>query len=469
MDDRTIAAISTPIGPGGIGIIRISGPNSLPILKKLFVSRCNKPCQTKETELIFFSHHVYYGQIHEIEKNSIIDEVLVFYMEGPNSYTREDVVEIQSHSGYVILERVLSAVLDAGAELAKPGEFTQRAFLNGRIDLTQAEAIIDLINAPCEMAATIAVEQASGYIKHEINQLTNSVNTLLGKCEAIIEFDESDALALTERLDEISHGIYKFILPQVTRLIKRQKDSAIFCEGVLMTIAGVPNVGKSSLLNQLVEKETAIVSEIPGTTRDVIREYLSINGIPITLCDTAGLHETQDPVECIGIDKAHDHIDRAEILLFVVDSTRPLNSFEEKFLAGNFKKRVIVVINKIDISSIETLEAIKKKVTNFTSIKVSAKTGNGISDLRNLIFKILVNEKDDKTIPEATPNLRQRKILEKIERVILTDKKKFEKQPLPELMADSLSIIRNLLEEITGSNTKDDVYEYIFSQFCIGK
>jgi tRNA modification GTPase len=469
MDKRTIAAISTPLGPGGIGIIRISGPDALPILKKLFVFRGKKSTHKQETNLSFSSHHVYYGHLHEVESDIIIDEVLAFFMKGPNSYTREDVVEIQSHSGYVVLDRILSAIVDAGAELAKHGEFTQRAFLNGRIDLTQAEAVIDLINAPCEKAANIAVGQASGAIKDKIEALIHLVNELNGKCEAIIEFDESDDLALSESLREISHKIYNLLLTQVTRLIQSQKSSAIFYEGVLMTIAGVPNVGKSSLLNQLVEKEIAIVSEIPGTTRDVIREYLSIHGIPITLCDTAGLHETQDPIECIGIEKAQDHIERAELLLFVVEANRKLNSFEYKFLTKNDNQRVIVVINKIDIASANALKSIKGKINNFTAVAVSAKTGSGISDLRKLIFNSLVGKKDDTKIPPATPNLRQRKILEKIEKLILYEKEILEKKPEPELMADILGRIRQLLEEITGSTGKQDLYDYIFSQFCIGK
>lgn len=469
MDKRTIAAISTPLGPGGIGIIRISGPDALPILQKLFVFQTKKSAPTTETKRSFLSHQVYYGHLHELDRSTIIDEVIVFFMRGPNSYTREDVVEIQSHSGYIVLDRILSAILDAGAQLAKPGEFTQRAFLNGRIDLTQAEAVIDLISAPCETAANIAIKQVSGGIKDKMDALLRLVNELSGKCEALIEFEESDDLALSERMQDISNQIYLTFLPQVTRLIQSQKTSAIFCEGVLMTIAGIPNVGKSSLLNQLAEKEIAIVTDIPGTTRDVIREYLSINGIPITLCDTAGLHESRDPVECIGIDKAHDHIKSAELVLFVVEANRVLNAFEKKFLADNINKRVIVVINKFDVAIAEALASIKETINNFTSIEVSAKTGSGISVLKKVIFDSLVEKNDQNQIPTATPNLRQRKILEKIETLILSEKEVAEKNPEPELIADILGRIRKLLEEITGSANKEDLYDYIFSQFCVGK
>ncbi|WP_419659786.1 MnmE: tRNA modification GTPase [Desulfosarcina variabilis str. Montpellier] len=469
MDNRTIAAISTPLGPGGIGIIRISGPEAFVILKKLFVFKRKKSAQKNDSDRSFSSHRVYYGYLHEAHSDTVIDEVLVFFMKAPNSYTREDVVEIQSHSGYIVLERIMGAILDAGADLAKPGEFTQRAFLNGRIDLTQAEAVIDLINAPCEIAAKNAVKQASGGIKDKIETLLHLVNELYGKCEAVIEFAESDNLSIEETLLEIRQGIFDTLLVQVRHLIQAQKSSAIFYDGVLMTIAGVPNVGKSSLLNQLVEKETAIVSEMPGTTRDVIREYLSIKGIPITLCDTAGLHETQDPVECIGIDKARDHIDRAELLLFVVEANRELNDFENQFITDNAAKRIIVVVNKVDIAVPAALEKINKHIDGFISAAVSAKTGLGIADLKELIFNGLVKDQMQQQLPTATPNLRQRKILECIEQMIFSDIENARTQSEPELMADLLGRIRKELEKITGSTNGEDLYDFIFSQFCVGK
>ena len=469
MDNRTIAAISTPLGPGGIGIIRISGPDALGILKKLFLFQGKQSAHKKETEHAFSSHRVYYGHLREADSDTVIDEVIVFFMKAPNSYTREDIVEIQSHSGYIILDRILSAILDAGAELARPGEFTQRAFLNGRIDLTQAEAVIDLINAPCETAANIAVNQVSGGVKDKITSLLHLVNALNAKCEAMIEFAESDDLSIEKDLSEISHDLFDSLLVQIRHLIQSQKYSAIYSDGVLMTIAGVPNVGKSSLLNRLVEKETAIVSEMPGTTRDVIREYLSINGIPVTLCDTAGLHESKDPVECIGIDKARDHIDKAELLLFVIEAARELNAFEKRFLKENSDRRILVVINKVDIAGAEVFKKLNKDVANFISIPVSAKTGSGISDLTKLIFDRLVGEQNIENIPIAPPNLRQRKILEKIERMILSEQENIKTNHDPERMADILGRIRKELEIITGSTTGEDLYDYIFSQFCVGK
>lgn len=469
MDNRTIAAISTPLGPGGIGIIRISGPDALGILKRLFLVQSKKSAHKKEAKHAFSSHHVYYGHLREADTDTVIDEVIVFFMKGPSSYTREDVVEIQSHSGYIILDRILSAILGAGAQLARPGEFTQRAFLNGRIDLTQAEAVVDLINAPCETAATMAVNQASGGVKDKINTLLHLVNELNAKCEATIEFGESDDLSIEQDLSAMSHELFDSILVQIRHLIQSQKTSAIYYDGILMTIAGVPNVGKSSLLNQLVEKETAIVSEMPGTTRDIIREYLSINGIPVTLCDTAGLHETKDPVECIGIDKARDHIKKAELLLFVIEAVRGLNDFEKQFLKENGGRRILIVVNKVDIAGPEDLKILNKDIGHFISIAVSAKTGSGISDLKKIIFNTLVGEQNKENIPVAPPNLRQRKILEKIEQMILSEKENIKINPEAELMADILSHIREELEKITGSTNGDDLYDHIFSQFCVGK
>ena len=463
MNNRTIAAISTPLGPGGVGILRISGPQSLPILKKIFVPRNNKKKSTIR------SHHIYYGHIREINAGRIIDEVLTFYMKSPNSYTREDVVEIQSHSGYVILDRLLSNIIDAGAELANPGEFTQRAFLNGRIDLSQAEAIIDLINAPCETAANIAINQASGGIKAKIKTLIDFVIELQGKCEAFIEFGESYQLEISNTLNEVHGAMENALLPQIIEMIRNQKANAVFFDGLLMTIAGVPNVGKSSLLNQLVEKEIAIVSEIPGTTRDVIREFYSINGIPVTLCDTAGLHDTNDPVECIGIDKAHDHIERSELLLFVVEATRPLNAFEEQFLEDKKNKRIIVILNKDDIADTEALNRIKQKIDAFNFITVSAKTGHGIADLKAMIFNTLISQTDDAIFSGVTPNLRQRKILEKIEKLMRMGGESGKNHLSVELFAENLGCIRRLFEEIIGTKTNEDIYDYIFKQFCVGK
>ena len=382
MIENTIAAISTPLGPGGIGVVRISGPRAYTIMKRLFVrkNQGSKRTGPSSEEGRFSSHIVYYGHLVDPENQDIIDEVLAIYMQGPKSFTREDVVELHSHSGFVVLDRILNAVVGAGAGLSAPGEFSKRAFLNGRIDLTQAEAVIDLINAPCETAVQMASIQVAGGLRDVVEALTLTISRLYAICEANIEFYESvegQNAHLTVK-ETLSHSV----IPKVTELIKRQKDTAIFKEGVLLAIAGAPNVGKSSLLNRLVERETAIVSEVPGTTRDVVRDYFSINGVPVVICDTAGIHDTQDPVECLGIKKARDHFQRADIVLLVVEAARKLNAFEKKLIEELKHTRMIVVINKADIADDDAVADARQKTTHSPHIKVSAKTGTGVAESR---------------------------------------------------------------------------------------
>lgn len=475
MINKTIAAISTPLGPGGIGIIRISGPDAHILLKKLFVRAKNRsaPSIAKVQDSIavqedFASHVVNYGYIVDPGSGNIIDEVLAIYMKGPKSFTREDVVEIQSHSGIVVLDRILSAVVDTGAELAGPGEFTKRAFLNGRIDLTQAEAVIDLINAPCETAAQMASRHITGGFREAIECLVRDVAALQARCEALIEFGEETETNGEREPCEIQTTCLQSIEPQLATLIRRQKESAIFRNGALLAIAGVPNVGKSSLLNRLVEREAAIVSEVPGTTRDVVREYISIKGVPVIVCDTAGIHETRDPVECMGIEKAREHIHQADVVLLVVEATRPLNSSEATLLEQCNNKRAIVVINKVDLASDAVITDVARKLGNLRSIKVSAKFGNGIEELKELIFNDLISGPAHTNDATVSPNLRQRKILEEARKAILSFCSSDNENSL-EHTSEMLRDVLRILEGISGTRDKEDLYDNIFSQFCIGK
>ena len=469
MMNNTIAAISTPLGPGGIGIIRISGPGAYAIMKRLFVRKAqdvyrnNKPTSAGR----FSSHRVYYGHIVEPDTGNLVDEVLAIYMKGPKSFTREDVVEIHSHSGFVVLDRILNAVVDAGADLSGPGEFSKRAFLSGRIDLSQAEAVIDLINAPCETAVQMASRQVAGGLRDALDGISGTILALQAKCEANIEFP--DAVDPGSELLEIQRMIQESLSPDISALIQRQKDTAIFRDGLLLAIAGSPNVGKSSLLNKLVERETAIVSEVPGTTRDIVREYFSINGVPVVVCDTAGIHNTKDPVECLGIEKARDHIYRADIVLLVLEGTRHLNGFEEKLLEEIKNKKTIAVINKDDLAEESAISDIEKNLGDICQIRVSAKFGTGIAELKDLIFKDFVSGNNSANNERVTPNLRQRKILEKalleIEQcgiAVVTG------QPIT-LVSGMLKNVLVIFEEISGSRNKEDLFDHIFSQFCIGK
>lgn len=469
MTNPTIAAIATPLGPGGIGIVRISGPSSYDILLRLFKRHQHT---TGVASPLFSagpicSHRVYYGNILEPETGAIIDEVLVIYMKAPKSYTREDVVEIHSHSGFVVLDRLLSVVIDSGAMLAGPGDFTKRAFISGRIDLSQAEAIIDLISAPCETAANMASQQVTGGIRDIVENLTTTLRALQARCEARIEFSEVEADG--NPVPGVCRDVRNNILPTIAKLIQRQKETAIYREGLHLAIAGSPNVGKSSLLNKLVQREAAIVSEVPGTTRDIVREYLSINGVPVVLCDTAGIHESQDPVECIGIEKARDQIQHSDMVLLVLDATRMLNPFEEKLLEDVKKHNCIVVLNKEDLVQGSGLEELEKKLGKSTFVRVSAKYGNHIGQLKALIFKDMVLGKGLDEGPGVTPNLRQRKLLEKT-RDALQDLAGATGERLSiELVATVLNSAIDCLGMLSGKRGQEDLYDHIFSQFCIGK
>ncbi|MCB2145050.1 MAG: tRNA uridine-5-carboxymethylaminomethyl(34) synthesis GTPase MnmE [Deltaproteobacteria bacterium] len=469
MINDTIAAISTPLGPGGIGIVRISGSGAFSIMKKLFVRGKYGEIGKPSHELRLSSHFVYYGHLIDPKTDTIIDEILAIFMKAPKSFTREDVVEFHSHSGFVVLDRILSVIVDNGAVLAGPGEFTKRAFLNGRIDLTQAEAVIELINAPCETAVQLASCQVAGGLRDVLDGVSGSITSLVAKCESSIEFYEGSELDHENDLRNIQRTLRQSILPNLSTLIQRQKDTAIFKEGVLLAIAGAPNVGKSSLLNRLVEKETAIVSEVPGTTRDVVREYFSINGVPVVICDTAGIHDTNDPIERIGIKKARDHFHQADLVLLVLEATRKLNDFEEKLVQELGNLKTIVVINKDDLAEDDMDLSNQKQIAGMPHIRVSAKIGTGISELKGLIFKDLVSSKSVFSQEHVTPNLRQRKILEKIVQAIERCLLAIDSHPSPDVVSEMLNNVLLLLADVSGKRNKEDLYDHIFSQFCVGK
>jgi len=471
MSSDTVAAISTPLGPGGIGSVRISGPEACTILNRLFKrpSKSVSHGKNAESDTPLLTHRVYYGFIINPDGGDIVDEVLAIIMRGPKSFTREDVVEIHSHSGFVVLNRILSAVVDAGARLADPGEFTKRAFLNGRIDLTQAEAIVDLINAPCETAAKIASSQIKGGLRDAVEALTNKIIGLQATVEAIVEFADDAGLDESESLDNIRMALCQSILPQITSLIQRQEDTMVYRQGVSLTIAGMPNVGKSSLLNRLVQKEAAIVSEFPGTTRDIVREYVSIKGVPVVVFDTAGIHDTNDPVECIGIEKAHKQIRVADIILLVVEATRPLNKFEVRLFSQCKAKKTIIVINKDDIAKEKAVATIKSTIDDQPCIRVSARVGSGLEKLKKEIFKGIVVGAGSVEGNWISPNLRQRKLLEIAKRDLLRLIQSLETNPSPDLVSDMINNILKGLSEISGGRNREDLYDHIFSQFCIGK
>lgn len=467
MKNSTIAAISTPLGPGGIGIVRISGPEAKDILKRVFIRGGKGPsCQKGDTSH-FRSHRVYYGNIFDPKKGSLIDEALAIYMKAPKSFTREDVVELQSHSGFVVLDRILNAVIDSGASLAEAGEFTKRAFLNGRIDLSQAEAVIDMINAPCEAAVQMASQQMMGVLKESVEEIRSRIIALRAQLEVELEFSEENEIQIDQ--EKLLEPIQVDILPRVVKLIQNQKDSAIYRDGVLLSIAGLPNVGKSSLLNQLVQKETAIVSEVPGTTRDVVREYLTIRGVPIVLCDTAGLHDSLDPIECLGIQRARKQIQQSDTILFVIDASRDLLYEEKRLMASLKTKRTYFLINKIDIVDEKRIKKLKGMIQQKWVLPVSAKTGEGIDQLKELLLKGIIESDVIRQSDVGIPNLRQRKLLEKALEQINQCVKEIGKENTLDRISDQLKDAAETLGEICGNRDREEIYDTIFSQFCIGK
>ncbi|BBO76772.1 tRNA modification GTPase MnmE [Desulfosarcina widdelii] len=467
MKHSTIAAISTPLGPGGIGIIRISGPEAKDILKRVFI-RAEKGSSFHRGESNpFRSHRVYYGKIIDPHKGRLIDEALAIYMKAPKSFTREDVVELQSHSGFVVLDRILNAVIDSGALIAEPGEFTKRAFMNGRIDLSQAEAVIDMINAPCEAAVYMASQQMMGILKESVDEIRSKMISLRAQLEVELEFSDQNETQMGK--DALLESIQHEILQKIARLVQNQKEAAIYRDGVLLSIAGLPNVGKSSLLNQLVQKETAIVSEVPGTTRDIVREYLTIRGVPIVLCDTAGLHDSLDPIECLGVQKARKQIQESDNILFVIDASRDLLE-EEKVLIESLKtKRTLFLINKIDIADKNRVKKLEGMIQQKWVLPISAKTGKGIDQLKELLLKGIVESDAIKQMDAGIPNLRQRQLLDKAYKQISQCVQDVSKEYTLDRASEKLNDAIDTLGSVCGTREREDLYDTIFSQFCIGK
>jgi tRNA modification GTPase len=445
----TIAAIATPIGVGGIGIIRISGPDSLKILEKIF--RIRKP---------LLSHQAVYGKISEAGTTEIIDSVLVLYLKGPNSFTGEDTVELHCHGSPYILNRILDLTIKYGARLAAPGEFTRRAFLNGKVDLTQAEAVYDLINSKTSVSLRTATAQMEGKLSGKIKQLRDDLMAMLAHIEAIIDFpDEIDEVPLKDFIPVVNRSF-----TTVMELIATAETGKLYREGVKIAIIGRPNVGKSSLLNALLRTERAIVTEIPGTTRDTLEEYLNIRGIPIQIIDTAGLRHTEDTVERIGIERSRASIEQAQLVLLVVDgSTAP--DQEETALISSLEneKPFILVINKIDLSDNLKLPA---NVKNRAFI--SARYNRGIEKLEDLIGEILLAGKTDSSLG-ININNRHREILyrasESLEKAMTTIENNL---PIDFLAIDIKAAIVSM-GEIIGENVTEEIITEIFANFCVGK
>ncbi len=457
--EDTIAAISTPVGKAGIGIIRISGPISLSIAKNIF--KPNKDIKD------FESHRLYLGSIIDPKTGNIVDEVLLSCMKAPHSYTREDVVEINSHSGYMVLSKILEIVLSQGARLAKPGEFTLRAFLNGRIDLTQAEAIVDLINAQSEKGLYIATKQLKGSLKEKINQLKERLSDLLAHIEASIDFPEEDETLISE--DEIQAQLKDYI-SQIEHIISLHRQKKMWIDGINTILLGRVNVGKSSLLNRLLDEERAIVSPIPGTTRDVIESSVIINGLPLKLIDTAGMREVSDEIEKIGISFTTKRLKEADLVLVVLDQSRPLNEEDFNIIEMCKGKMGIIVLNKIDLPSQIDKFSMERLISyKMPIVRISALTGEGIEELKKSIFDLAIKGEADTLESNIAPNMRHREALKSSLSSLKNALSLIKESGTIDLIAFEIRSALDCLGQITGEVTTEDILEKIFSQFCLGK
>ncbi len=456
--EATIAAISTPPGAGGIGIIRISGEHALPLLKTVF--------QPKKSPCLYESHKLYYGHIRHPEQGKILDEVLAVYMAAPYTYTREDVVEVHCHGSFIVLQNVLELILANGAVLASPGEFTKRAFLNGRIDLTQAEAVIDVLSAKTRKGVDLAQEQLSGALYRKIDPIRQSLVRMRAVIEVAIDFPDED-LEIIDHSALIFQLDHKVIQP-LKKLLQNADRGKLYREGISLVIAGLPNVGKSSLLNTILQEERALVTPVPGTTRDSIEEVVDIKGMPVRIIDTAGIRDDAEEVEELGIRRARDLLNRADLILFLIDGSRELTDGDHALYAQVGHKPLLAVINKIDLCDklapdLSSLPGIGE------CIEISAKEQTGIEELKQAIFDAVISGKNQWEEGGCAPNLRHKQALiaavEACDRVMLS----LQNGLTNDLIAVDLQECVNYLADIVGETTTEDVLDVIFEQFCLGK
>ncbi len=451
--DDTIAQIATPLGTGGISIIRISGKDSLEVLEKVFSNK-----QAKET------HRVYYGNILN-DDGSKIDEVIVTTMLAPRSYTKEDVVEINCHGGVKTVQKVLQRLLASGARLAENGEFTKRAFLNGRIDLTEAEAVIDLINAKTDESQKQALNQLSGALKDKVNAYRDEILTLIANIEASIDYPEHDMEHDNKKLIEDK---VKNLNSEISKFINTFDMGKILRDGIDTAIIGRPNVGKSSLLNAITNEDKAIVTEIAGTTRDVITEYVNVNGIMLKMVDTAGIRNTDDIVEKIGVEKSVECAKNAELVLLVLDGSDELTNYDEEIIKMVNDKNVITLINKADLNQKLDKQQLLEKYNLKNIIEISAKNKE-IQELYDTINEIFFNGELNSETDVYINNSRHKNCLADCQKSLNQVVEGLYLDLPEDLLSIDLNNAYNSLSEIVGETYEEDIIDKIFSEFCLGK
>ncbi|MCI8277033.1 MAG: tRNA uridine-5-carboxymethylaminomethyl(34) synthesis GTPase MnmE [Clostridia bacterium] len=453
----TIAAISTAPGIGGIGIIRMSGEECFEILDKIFVQK--KPQRIEDIK----GYTIKYGNIVNEDKK-IIDEVLVSYFKAPKSYTSENMCEINSHGGTVIMNEILEICIKNGANLAEPGEFTKRAFLNGRLDLTQAEAVIDIINAKTDKEAKVSLKQLEGNLSTEITKIRKKIISVLADIEASIDYPEYD-------IEEVTNSKILNILEEVgldlDKLEKTFYSGKILREGIKTAIIGRPNAGKSSLLNVILNEERAIVTEYEGTTRDSIEEFINIEGIPLKIIDTAGIRDAEDVVEKIGVDKAIEIAKNSDIIIAIFDITKELNKEDEKILELLKAKKAIIVLNKVDLNKRANIRKIKEQ--NLPIIEISTRTREGIDKLYEEISNMLKLKDIGNDEEIIVSNLRHKSLIINSKNNLKKAKETIENNMPIDVISSYMKEIIEELGKITGQSVTEEVINEIFSKFCLGK
>lgn len=452
----TIAAIATPQGEGGIGIVRISGDDSLNIMKKIL-----RPCPAEVKP-----RYAYYGNIVNPESENVIDEAICLYMKAPHSYTCEDVVEIQAHGGIVSIRLILRTVLDCGARMAEPGEFTKLAFLNGRMDLAQAEAVIDVIKAKSEMPLQIAERQLKGRLGTEISEIRESLRDVLAQMAVNIDFPDEDIEQVESQ--RFCEDLSK-VKEKVQNLLDTCDNGRIAKEGIRVAIVGKPNVGKSSLMNALLGENRAIVTNIPGTTRDTIEESATIHGLPLVLTDTAGIRETDDVIEQMGIQKSHEEMEAADLVVLVLDGSRALSPEDVEILNQNKGQRVLVVLNKNDLGEAVSQDEVKDILPEAEIVQTSLLRLNGADAVTHRIQEMFLEGIQNMQERSIVTSERHRDALNRGMESIVDGMNLLEMGESIEICELQVHNAYEALGEIIGETAGDEILDTVFSKFCLGK
>lgn len=454
--EETIAAVSTPAGAGGIGIVRVSGETARQVMEKIFrpASGSFAPDRT-----------MMYGHIVDPQTGAVQDEVLSVFLPGPATYTTEDTFEIDCHGGSVPLKRTLQAALNAGARPAERGEFTKRAFLGGRIDLSQAEAVMDLVSAKTDRMFEVAMDQLEGSLSEEVRKLRADLTDILVDLTVNIDYPDEDIEILTyEKLEKALGSVRE----NLSVLLEGAKQGRILKEGLRTAIVGKPNAGKSSLMNRLLGESRAIVTDVPGTTRDTIEETISIRGIPLVLTDTAGIRDTEDPVEKIGVERSKASFNEADVVLFVADASRPLEPEDDLLLPRLDPARTVAVLNKTDLPTVLTKEALQARAPGVTVVECSMKDGTGLNALEDAILEMAACGSDPDSRVTVT-NARHQALLKRAEQDLSKALEAADGREPFEIVALGAEDAYEALGELLGENCGNDILEEVFSRFCLGK